>query len=223
MKKNTEVPPLNAVVQFLLLLIALSAAAFILMLAGAPFWLILLVIVAVYIAVTTVPTFHTVYKSQNLRAIDRFLLRNYRKPIFNYAYNVGHGSEEEIRDSLRNIMDKSKSGDSRHVYGALLGVHSGDGDDVLAQAEKINPGPLRSYYYAYGHALNGDLEEARRIAGGISDDWMKHTIFAVIAKIRNKPDEFRHEAAAAKAASTGIQHYLLYHNFEKMKEGLTHS
>lgn len=214
---------MNAVVHFLILLVVLSAAAFILFLLRAPFWLILLVIVAVYMAVTTVPTFHTVYKSQNLRAIDRFLLRNYRKPIFNYAYNIGHGTDEEIRNSLRTIIDKSSRGDARHVYSALLGVHSGDGDEVLAHAGKINPGPLRSYYYAYGNALNGDLDEAGRIAGKITDEWMKHTIYAVIAKKQGNPEEFRKEAKYAEDASVGIQHYLLHHNFRKMAESFNQS
>ncbi len=217
-KEKDRGAALNAVVQFLILLVVLSAAAFLLLLARAPFWLILLVIVAVYMAVTTLPTFYTVYKSQNVRAIDRFLLRNYRKPIFYYAYNVGHGSDEDIQKSLRTIMEKSTRGDTRHVYGALLGVTRGDGEEVLSAAAKINPGPLRSYYYAYGNALNGNLDKARSIADGISDEWMKHTIYAVLAKQQGNTEEFRREAGLAKETSTGIQHYLLHHNFQKMED-----
>jgi hypothetical protein len=215
---------LIAVVQFLMLLAILVLAALLLIWLGAPFWLTVLVLAALYMTLTTVPTLMLSYKSKNLQAIDRFLLRNSRKPIYKYAYSVAHGTDEEIRASLREIMDRYKQPDIHHVYGALHAVTEKDGDGVLSHAEKIGSEPMQSYYDAYGHALNGEYGQAEkalsRIPAGYA--WMKHAIQAVMANRRGDRAAFRKEADAAKADAGGIQYYLLHHNFRKMEESAAH-
>ncbi|MFC7365311.1 MULTISPECIES: hypothetical protein [Bhargavaea] len=213
-----------AVVQFLMLLAILVLAALLLIWLGAPFWLTVLVLAALYMTLTTVPTLMLSYKSKNLRAIDRFLLRNSRKPIYKYAYSVAHGTDEEIRASLREIMNRYKQPDIRHVYGALLAVTEKDGDGVLSHAEKIGSEPMQSYYDAYGHALNGDYDQSEEALTRIPEGyaWMKHAIRAVMASRKGDRDAFRKEADAAKADAGGIQYYLLHHNFRKMEESAAH-
>lgn len=208
-----------AVIQFLMLFTILVLAALLLIWLGAPFWLTVLVLAAMYLTLTTVPTLMLSYKSKNLQAIDRFLLRNSRKPIYQYAYSVAHGTDEEIRSSLKEIMIRYKQPDIHHVYGALYAVTEKDGDGVLSHAEKIGSGPMQSYYDAYGHALNGEYERAEEALSQIPEDheWMKHAIRAIVAHRKGDRDTFRKEAAAAKAHAGGIQYYLLHHNFRKME------
>lgn len=215
---------MTAIVQFLMLLAALVFVALLLITFEAPFWLTVVVLAALYMILTTVPTLVLTYKSKNLKAIDRFLLRNSRKPIYKYAYTVAHGSDEEVRTALKEIMARYKQPDIHHVYGALYAVSEKDGNGVLTHADKIGKGPMKAYYVAYGHALNGKYGEAKDAIDRSQDGppWMKHTIRAIIAYCKGLRDVFSQEADAAKAAAGGIQYYLLHHHFKKMDNLLAH-
>ena len=66
-----------------------------------PLGLIYVVIIAVYIVLIVLPPIYTIYKSNNLKKVERFLEKNKRKPIFAYPLAVKTGNREEIISAIQ--------------------------------------------------------------------------------------------------------------------------
>lgn len=180
-----------------------------------PFWLIYLVVVAVYLLLIVVPQMYTVYKSKNLKKIEQYLEKNKRKPIFAYPLALKTGDREQIIRSLEEILKKHKQPYMQEVYKTILALFENNVSKFEHLAKQISKEPLRTYYLAYVEALKGDFDEAHTLMVQLPKGWMQHAIEAVIAKEQGNNALYEQEANKSIELATGVQKYSLYYSFQQ--------
>lgn len=183
-----------------------------------PFYLIYSVIIVVYIVLLVLPLMYTVYKSNNLKKIERFLERNKRKPIFAYALAVKTGNREEIIGAIQTILTKYKQPYMQEVYKINLALFENNILLFEQLAKQISKEPLHTYYIAYAKALKGNFEGAHSLKGKLPAGWMPYAIDAIIAKEKGDLSAFRLAAEESIHLVRGVQKFNLVYSFEWMEK-----
>src|SRR5690554_7297 len=83
---------LSKVLRFVLLVATASLLALGLILIGIPKWIVFILIIFLYLAYSVFWPAHIIYRSKSINAIHRYVLRNYKQPIFSYSYALGNGN-----------------------------------------------------------------------------------------------------------------------------------
>jgi hypothetical protein len=182
------------------------------------FWFIYLSIVVLYILLLVVPQMYIVYKSNNLKRIERYLEENMRKPLFAYVLAIKTGDRDAIIQVINKILSKYKQPYMQEVYKTNLALYENDVSLFDTLARRISKEPLRTYYIAYAEALRGNYEEARTLKATLPSDWMPYAIEAIIAKEQGDLDSFRREAGASVECARGIQKFNLLYAFQRMEK-----
>lgn len=186
-----------------------------------PFWIIYLSIVVLYILILVVPEMYIVYKSDNLKRIERYLEENKRKPLFAYALAIKTGDRDAIIQVINEILKKYKQPYMQEVYITNLALYERDVSSFVILAKQISKEPLRTYYNAYAEALQGNYEEARTLKANLPSGWMPHAIEAIIAKELGDLKTFREEAKASVESARGIQKFSLLYSFQHMERNFS--
>lgn len=182
------------------------------------FWLIYAVIIAVYIVLIVLPPIFTIYKSNNLKKVERFLEKNKQKPIFAYPLAVKSGKREETIHAVQLILSKYKQPYMQQVYKTNLALFENNLTMFEQHAEQISKEPLHTYYIAYAEAWKGNFESAQALKEKLPTGWMPSAIDALIAKERHDWDAFRIAAEESIRLARGVQKYNLYYSFKWMEE-----
>jgi len=204
--------------KYLLLFIAGVILTVILLLFELQMWLIYVIILGLSLYIFTILPMYLIYKSKSLPAIDRYVIRNQKKPLFGYAFALAHGGNQDIEDSITRILKKYKQREMQTVYGANLALHQKDPDAIFNLAEKMTRKDYKEYYLGAAHILKGNKEEAEKFLTKLSTPWMIHSSNASIALHENDRETFRLEADWSKESAAGLQRYTLHHMFERMEE-----
>ncbi|WP_419960961.1 hypothetical protein [Psychrobacillus sp. BM2] len=183
-----------------------------------PFWLIYIVIIVVYVVLLVLPPIYTVYKSNDLKKIERFLEKNKRKPIFTYALAVKTGNREEIISAIQLILSKYKQPYMQQVYKTILALFENNITRVEQLSTQISKEPLHTYYIAYAEALKGNFEDAHSLKGKLATDWMPYALDAIIAKEKGDLSAFRIAAEESINLARGVQKFNLVYSFEWMEK-----
>lgn len=199
-----------------LFLIGMAVTAFLTSI-GTERWLIFTIVILFYLIAMVLPGIFTVYYSNSLRQIERYIKRNRHKAIFGFPYALGHGDEQDIDKSLQQILAVHKQPAMQSVYRTLLAIYREQPGIAAQHAERIDREPLRSYYMAHAAVASGDLQRAALLNEGITVPWMNHSIAALIA-YEAKDDKFDALADQSVAAARGVQKYTLAKSFSRMKE-----
>lgn len=199
-----------------LFLIGMALTAFLTSL-GTERWLIFTIVILFYLTAMVLPGIFTVYYSNSLRQVERYIKRNRHKAIFGFPYALGHGDEQDIDKSLQRILAAHQQPVMQSVYRTLLAIYRDQPGIAAQHAERIEREPLRSYYMAHAAVASGDLERAALLNEGITVPWMNHSIAALIA-YEAKDDQFDALASQSVAAARGVQKYTLAKSFDRMKE-----
>ncbi|WP_144512075.1 hypothetical protein [Bacillus sp. FJAT-22090] len=181
------------------------------------FWITYLSIIVLYALLLVAPTMYIVYKSNNLKRIERYLVTNKRKPLFAYALAIKSGNRESIIEAIQVILNKYKQPFIQQVYKTNLALFENNVSSVDLLAKQISKEPLRTYYMAYAEALKGNFEEAHVLKENLSSAWMQHAIEAIIAKEKGNMEAFSKEAATSIECARGIQKFSLVYSFKNMK------
>jgi len=169
-----------------------------------------------FLAFIVLPQVFTLYRSNNLKAIEQYLEANKKKPLFAYPLALAQGNDVEVEESIRAIIVKHKQPYMQNVYSTLLALHLDNIDAAHTYANEIDSEPLKSYYAAYIAAKKGDFKEAARHEENISVEWMLHSLHALYAHEKGNHEAFEVESKKAIADSRGIQKYILHHSFRNM-------
>lgn len=180
------------------------------------FWLIYIVIIVVYTVLLVLPQMYTVYKSNNLKKIERYLEKNKRKPIFAYPLAVKTGDREEIISTIQLILSKYKQPYMQEVYKTNLALFENNVSLFEQRARQISKEPLHTYYIAYAEALKGNFEEAHSLKAKLPAGWMPYAIDAIIAKEKGNLSDFRIAAEESIQLARGIQKFNLVYSFGLM-------
>ena len=179
-----------------------------------PLFVIISFMFVFFLAFVVLPQIFTVYRSNNLKSIEKFLVANNKKPLFSYPLAMAKGNRVEVEESLRAILAKHKQPYMQHVYQTILALHLKDIDAAEKHAQQVDEEPLKSYYAAYIAAKKGDFAEAARHEENVSVEWMLHALHALYAHEKGQHVEFEVESKKAIAESRGIQKYILVHSFK---------
>ena len=199
----------------LLLVFILGVALTVVMLfIDAPFWFIYLVVIALYFALLVLPQMYIVYRSNNLRKIERFLEKNKRKPMYAYPMAVKTGNKEEIIAAIQVILTKYKQPYIQEVYKTNLALYEKNISLFEQQANQISKEPLHTYYRAYAEAVKGNYIEANTLKEKLPHGWMPPAIEAIIAKEKGDTNAFRVAADQSIQLARGIQKFNLLYSFE---------
>ena len=161
---------------------------------------------------------YIIYKSKSIRSIDRYVVTNYKKPIFAYSYALAHGNDRDIEESLKRIMNTYKQEDMQHVYGANLAVHQRKPDALLEHVKEIKGQEYKDYYSGYAYVLRGNFEKASEFLSKVHTPWMIHSLKAVAAMERGNREDFRTEADKSIESTIGMQRYVLHHTMRRLEE-----
>lgn len=181
------------------------------------FWFIYLSIIVLYILLLVVPQMYIVYKSNNLKRIERYLEEYKRKPLFAYALAIKSGDRDAIIQLINAILKKYKQPYMQEVYKTNLALYENNVATFDTLGRQISKEPLRTYYIAYSEALQGNYEEARTLIADLPDGWMPNAIEAIIAKELGDLETFQKEAKASVECARGIQKFNLLYSFHHME------
>lgn len=190
---------------------------FIMLMFEFPIWIIYLCVVILLLLTVVVPQLYTLYKSNNLKKIERYLEENKRKVLFAYPLAIKTGDHDLIVQAIQAVLDKYKQPYMQEVYKTNLALFEDDLGKTDQLAQQISKEPLRTYYLAYIEVLKGNIEEARILKENLPAGWMQHAIEAIIAKEQGDTNGFHQEANLSIASARGIQKFTLLYSFENMK------
>ena len=218
MASNHKSPGISNALQYSLLIIAGIILTVILLILELPMGLVYVIILGISFSIFTIRPMYLIYKSKSLPAIDRYVIRNQKKPLFGYAYALAHGDNQDIEDSIKRILKKYKQKEMQTVYGANLALHQNDPDAIFNLAEKMTRKDYKEYYLGAALILKGNKGEAKKLLAKLSTPWMIHSSNASIALYKKDRETFRSEADQSKESAAGLQRYTLHHMFERMEE-----
>ena len=170
-----------------------------------PFWLVYTVIIVVYVVLLVLPQMYTIYKSNNLEKVERFLEKNKRKPIFAYPLVVKIGNREEIISTIQLILSKYKQPYIQEVYKTNLALFESSASLFEQRAKQISKEPLHTYYIAYAEALKGNFENAQALKQKLPVGWMPCAIDAIIANEKDDLSAFRLASDESIHLARGVQ------------------
>ncbi len=180
-----------------------------------PFWLIFITIMLFYFLIQIGPQLHTVYWSNNLKRIERHLIKHKKNPLFALPLAIKTEDREKIMQAIQEVLISYKSPYIQEVYKTMLAVYEGNVSRAESFAKQISKEPLRSYYIAYVEVLKGNYEEARSIKDvKLKSLWMKHAIEALIAKEKGDRLLYEKEASLSISHAKGVQKYSLYYSIQ---------
>ncbi|MGE7921403.1 hypothetical protein ACQKM9_21065 [Viridibacillus sp. NPDC093762] len=171
-------------------------------------------------ALTMFPYCNTLFWSNNISKMDRFITKHKTKLAFAYPYAVAHESLTEQKLSVQKILCSYKQQDTQHNYRSLLATLDKDYETALVEAKQLQKEPIRSYTIAHIETLLGNFEAAKSLIPNLKKEWMPHVIEGLIAYEQQDFQTFEKEAHAATTKVRGIQKHLLFYSFKEMKERL---
>ena len=176
---------------------------------------LLLVLLASTLMFTVYPMF-LIYKSNSLLAIEKYIIRNRKKPLFSYAYALAYGREGDIEEALQFILKKYKQKEMQTIYKANLALHQKDHQKLLQLSNEMEKPDYQPYYSGLAYAIGGQLEKAKVYVDETQTPWMLHSLKASIAIHEDNFSTYESEKEKAIESARGIQKYTVYHRFEKL-------
>lgn len=200
-----------------MVLFVLIGSVFVVLLSflNTPKWLLFILILSASLLVFTVYPMFLIYRSNRLEAIDRYIIRNRKKPLFSYAYALAYEEDAQVVQALEEILKKYKQPMMQTMYQANLYVHQKEVEQLRMHAETIENADLKAYYKGLADALAGNLIEADEQLKVIQTPWMLHSLKATLAFERQQLTVFEQEVQRAVDAARGLQKYGIYHSLKR--------
>lgn len=163
------------------------------------------------------PYINTIFWTKNIKKIDLFLKNNRKKVFFKYSYSVVHGSEDEQKTHLQEIIKLSQHPNDQQHFKVMLALLNNNYLQAILEADQIPDEEIRHYTMAFAEVSNGNIQQAFILTPYLKTPWRQHAIRALIAGHNKKHDEFLTYSTHALSSTRGLDHYLLHHLLEKIK------
>ena len=217
--QNNKPTVFSKAFKFILLIAVGILIAVLFHLAGVSKWITIIVVLALYIVITIVQPMYTIYLSRSLKALNRYVVSNYKKPIFGYSYALAHGDKEDIEKALKRIMDTYPQQDMRDVYGANLAIFKRDSSALLTHANNIVGQEYKDYYSGHAYVMTGNFDKASEFLAKLQTPWMIRSLKAYTALKQGNKDIYADEMNRAIHNSMGMQRYVLHHTMKRYENG----
>ena len=176
-------------------------------------------IVLAVIAITSMGyIFYINYFSKSFTAIEKYLAKNHKNPIYHYTYILPTATDEQLIQALQAIIQKYAHTKYKSIYNTYLALME---EDIVSAHQHVVPiqhTEIGRYTSALINVYEGNYDEA--LQHQVQKKWMKHSILTHIAFFKKDLNAFKEEAALAVSSTGGVQRYSNYYTFERMKKEL---
>ncbi len=201
----------------ILLLVALGIVlAFTFESLGLPTYVTIGAIFLVFMIISVSWPFYIIYKTNNLKLVDRYMKNNAKRPIFNYSYQLAHGTDEEVINALHTMLERFPQPEMQMVYKGNLAIFEKDADALQAHAESLSPSEYRVYFLLIAHAMRGEFAEARQYEAKLTSPWTRFSAASLIAHYEGDEATAEQQFQQLMNVTHGMQKYTLYHSFQRL-------
>jgi len=194
----------------IILAMSLSLAGVRLSISLAIFALIVLAIIYRHI--------HILFRTNNMRLVDKLVKDRKKEPFFAYLYAVAYETKEDQLHSLDVVIKKYKQPAVKNNYIFVKAIMEENIEEAKDAADKINKEPLASYAKCYISALEERTADMR--IAKLTQPWMQPAIEAIYAyTIKNEALFQQHQQESIDLAR-GVQKYVLIHSFKEMQKNM---
>ncbi|WP_438314781.1 hypothetical protein [Sporosarcina sp. FA9] len=207
----------SKVFRFVLLIVVGVLLSITLISYGVPRSIVFILIIVMYLAISILKPLHIIYKSKSIKTINRYVILNNKRPIFNYSYALGHGDDQDIENSLKRIINVYGQDSMRPIYSANLAIHQNKPKEVLEFVEQIDGSDYKNYYAGISFAMRKQYDKVEEFSTKIRTPWMSHGLKAVLFKEKKEYEGFQKEAALSISNAVGMQRYVMHHMMRRME------
>ncbi|WP_442593528.1 hypothetical protein [Neobacillus sp. D3-1R] len=156
-----------------------------------------------------------VYFSNNLKEIEKFLIKNRKIPEYQLFYGAANHIEEDVREAIGKLLKNSILRSQFPTYETILALFNKDVEEAKRHIEKIKPLQYQLYYRAIILTEENQLEEARELVKRMNKLWMIEAVKVELAKKDDQPKIAEEHAKKAVSLARGLQKYVLAKTFER--------
>ena len=179
-----------------------------------PFWG-LYIVLFIFTAALIGDLFYTIFKSQNLVKIRKFLMKYKKEPVYQYMLlHEQNAPDEDKIDTLRQVLAKHKQDKYQATYGVHLALVN---EDFEAAKQAIRPllnTDIGEYTNEIIHILSGDHYSNKR---QYKKQWMNDSVLAHEAFMRNDLSAFDSYSSKSLEQTGGVQYFGNYYSFRDMR------
>lgn len=165
------------------------------------------------------PMYRIYFRETRIERLEKFLLRQRKKPEMYIIYAMANNREEEAADMMSRLLVKYTQPHRQAQYKAAYCIYRKDAAAVKKELVHLKSSDQRHYYEAFVHTEEGNLELARDTAAKLSTPWMKSSMLSEIEKKAGNQHEAIAHGKQALHSSKGLQRYILYKTFERELPG----
>lgn len=180
-----------------------------------PMW-VAYVIILIVGSIPVVNMLNVTYFTQNLDTVRRYLQKNKKDPMCEYALAVELGTKEDELAAIEKILARYRQPVMQHTYEMNKAIRVDDFERATEFANKLGTHHFGAYGHASIAAMQGHADEARSYT--LKNDWMTSAIEAMIAYAARDMHTFREHGDAAIAKAKGLQRYILVYSLKKMEQ-----
>ena len=176
----------------------------------------------VFIAILEIPIMlYTLYASQNLARITKYIVQNRKNPIFQYMYLLPEGTEASLIEAIDTILRKYKQPNIQAIYGANRAILLEDFDEARRLVYPVLQSELGQYTMALIAAMQGNGEEMQQYK--VEKEWMKAGLEANLAFAQGDTATFDRTSQQAIDSAKGVQYYGNIYVFKRMRDSKSKS
>ncbi|MCM3602844.1 hypothetical protein M3175_19085 [Robertmurraya korlensis] len=174
-----------------------------------PFWILIVVILLITMAVSYLPIMINLYITDDMKKVEKFLEARLNQPIFHFYYALANENDFQVEKALRDVREKYKKGHYYTIYSVTYAAYKGKLIEERDSIAQIKQPALRVYYEGLLAIEEDELDRASQLASEQKKPWMKEAILADVAGKRGERDlEIKHQQEAIRLTQ-GLQRYLL--------------
>ena len=180
-----------------------------------PFWMGMTLFVV--IALMEIPIMiYTLYASQNLTKITKYIIQNRKNPIYKYMYLLPEGTEASLIESMDTILRKYKQPNIQAIYGANRAILLDDFDEARRLVYPVLQSEIGQYTMALIAAMQGNSEEMQQYK--VEKEWMRAGLEANLAFAQGDMITFDRASQQAITSAKGVQYYANTYVFKRMRD-----
>ena len=171
----------------------------------------------VFIAILEIPIMlYTLYASQNLARITKYIVQNRKNPIYKYMYLLPEGTEASLIESMDTILRKYKQPNIQAIYGANRAILLEDFDEARRLVNPVLQSEIGQYTMALIAAMQGNSEEMQQYK--VEKEWMRAGLEANLAFAQGDMITFDRASQQAIDSAKGVQYYANTYVFKRMRD-----
>lgn len=179
-----------------------------------PLWIVFVLVIAISLG-RTAYVMHILYRSRDVKKIERFLTSSMKNPLYNYTLSLKNSSTNIQRQAIDNILATYKSPIMQATHRANRAMLDHQYPVAKQFAEQIPNDLLRNYHLALIEATQGQATAQHYV---LAKPWMASLIAAVFHYKKGQLNEYELQKNNTLQQSRGIQYFTNYYFFEHINE-----